>query len=144
MSGHTVIVVASTRRARTPRPVRWTSRCHPLEHGLSRRRYRCAAVSHLRSSRSSIPAHATQKETRQSRGAATPSANLVTKSMNYSTSAERTTAVATALAELGVHPRDRVLIMLPDGPGFAEAFAGTIQHQAVPLPVNPLAAAPDM
>jgi acyl-CoA synthetase (AMP-forming)/AMP-acid ligase II len=28
--------------------------------------------------------------------------------------------------------------MLPDGPGFAEAFAGTIQHEAVPLPVNPL------
>ncbi len=64
--------------------------------------------------------------------------------MSYSTSAERTTAVATALAELGVRPGDRVLIMLPDGPGFAEAFAGTIQHQAVPLPVNPLLAAPDI
>jgi acyl-CoA synthetase (AMP-forming)/AMP-acid ligase II len=38
----------------------------------------------------------------------------------------------------------RVLIMLPDGPGFAEAFAATIEHQAVPLPVNPLLAAPDI
>lgn len=28
--------------------------------------------------------------------------------------------------------------MLPDGPGFAESFAGAIQHGAVPLPVNPL------
>jgi acyl-CoA synthetase (AMP-forming)/AMP-acid ligase II len=37
-----------------------------------------------------------------------------------------------------VRPEDRVLIMLADGPGFAEAFAGTIQHKAVPLPVNPL------
>ena len=64
--------------------------------------------------------------------------------MNYSTSAERTTAVTTALAELGVHARDRVLIMLPDGPGFAEAFAGAIQVQAVPLPVNPLLATPDI
>jgi acyl-CoA synthetase (AMP-forming)/AMP-acid ligase II len=64
--------------------------------------------------------------------------------MSYSTSAERTTAVATALAELGVRPGDRVLITLPDGPDFAEAFAGTIQHQAIPLPVNPLLSAPDI
>jgi hypothetical protein len=34
--------------------------------------------------------------------------------------------------------------MLPDGPGFAEAFAGIIEHQALPLPVNPLLAAPDI
>ena len=33
---------------------------------------------------------------------------------------------------------DRVLIMLPDGPGFNEAFAGTITHGAVPLPADPL------
>jgi long-chain acyl-CoA synthetase len=57
--------------------------------------------------------------------------------MSYSRSAEQTAAVATALAELGVRPGDRVLVMLPDGPGFAEAFAGTIKHEAVPLPVNP-------
>ena len=31
-----------------------------------------------------------------------------------------------------------MLITLPDGPGFAEAFAGTIHQAAVPLPVNPL------
>jgi acyl-CoA synthetase (AMP-forming)/AMP-acid ligase II len=37
-----------------------------------------------------------------------------------------------------------VLILLPDGPGFAEAFAGTIEHQAVPLPVNPLLPAHDI
>jgi acyl-CoA synthetase (AMP-forming)/AMP-acid ligase II len=64
--------------------------------------------------------------------------------MSYPTSAERTTAVATALAELAIRPGERVLILLPDGPGFAEAFAGTIQHQAVPLPVNPLLPAPEI
>jgi acyl-coenzyme A synthetase/AMP-(fatty) acid ligase len=37
-----------------------------------------------------------------------------------------------------------VLIMLPDGPGFAEAFAGIIKHGAVPLPVNPLLSAHDI
>jgi acyl-CoA synthetase (AMP-forming)/AMP-acid ligase II len=58
--------------------------------------------------------------------------------MSYSKSAEQTAAVAAALTELGVRPGDRVLIMLPDGPGFAEAFAATIMHQAVPLTVNPL------
>jgi hypothetical protein len=31
-----------------------------------------------------------------------------------------------------------VQIVLHDGPGFAEAFVGTITHQAVPLPVNPM------
>jgi acyl-CoA synthetase (AMP-forming)/AMP-acid ligase II len=57
--------------------------------------------------------------------------------MSNSTSAEQTAAVAAVLAGLGVHPGERVLIMLPDGPGFAAAFAGTIKHGAVPLPINP-------
>jgi acyl-CoA synthetase (AMP-forming)/AMP-acid ligase II len=52
-------------------------------------------------------------------------------------------SVSTA-RELGVRPGERVLILLPDGPGFAEAFAGTIEHQAVPLPVNPLLPAHDI
>ncbi|MDQ3761993.1 MAG: AMP-binding protein [Actinomycetota bacterium] len=43
-----------------------------------------------------------------------------------------------------MRPDDRVLIMLPDGPGFAEAFAGAIQQGAVPLPVNPLLPAHDI
>lgn len=63
---------------------------------------------------------------------------LVTTTMSYPASAERTTAVATALEELAIRPGERVLILLPDGPGFAEAIAGTVRHQAVPLPVNPL------
>jgi acyl-coenzyme A synthetase/AMP-(fatty) acid ligase len=65
-------------------------------------------------------------------------------SMSYSISAEQTVAAATVLAKPGVGPGERVLIMLSDGPGFAEAFAGIIEHQALPLPVNPLLAAPDI
>jgi acyl-CoA synthetase (AMP-forming)/AMP-acid ligase II len=37
-----------------------------------------------------------------------------------------------------------VLIMLSEGPGFAEAFAGVIQQGAVPLPVDPLLPAHDV
>ena len=58
--------------------------------------------------------------------------------MSYSKPADQTAAVVAALAELGVRAEERVLIMLPDGPGFAEAFAGTIKHGVVPLPVDPL------
>ncbi|HEY3896822.1 MAG TPA: AMP-binding protein [Pseudonocardiaceae bacterium] len=50
-------------------------------------------------------------------------------------------AVATALVVLDIRPLDRVLVMLPDGSGLAEAFSGVIQHEAVPLPVNPLLSA---
>lgn len=57
---------------------------------------------------------------------------------------DQATAVTAALAELDVHPTDRVLIMLPDGPGFAEAFAGAIEQGVVPLPVHPLLPAHDL
>jgi acyl-CoA synthetase (AMP-forming)/AMP-acid ligase II len=57
--------------------------------------------------------------------------------MSYLKLTDQAAAVAAALGELDVRPNDRVLIMLPDGPGFADAFAAVIQHGAVPLPVNP-------
>ncbi len=57
---------------------------------------------------------------------------------------DRAAAVAAVLAELDVRRNDPVLIMLPDGPGFAEAFAATIEQQAVPLSVNPLLPAHDI
>ncbi|MGH3695685.1 MAG: AMP-binding protein [Pseudonocardiaceae bacterium] len=56
----------------------------------------------------------------------------------------RTAAIAAVLAELGVHRHERVLIMLPDGPGFAESFAGAVHHDALPLPVNPLLSAREL
>jgi len=58
--------------------------------------------------------------------------------------ADRATAVAAALAQLGLRPQERVLIMLTDGPVFLDAFAGTIRRGAVPLPVNPHLPAADI
>jgi acyl-CoA synthetase (AMP-forming)/AMP-acid ligase II len=49
--------------------------------------------------------------------------------------------VVAALARLEVRAGDRILMMLSDGPGFVEAFAGTIQQGAVPLPADPLSPA---
>ncbi|MDQ3825653.1 MAG: AMP-binding protein [Actinomycetota bacterium] len=54
---------------------------------------------------------------------------------------DQAAAVAAALAKLDVRPNDRVLILLPDSPDFAPAFAGVIHHGAVPLTVSPLLAA---
>lgn len=58
--------------------------------------------------------------------------------------AERVAAVAGALAEMGVRSEERVLIILPDGPGFVGAFLGVMHRGAVPLPVNPLLPADDI
>jgi len=60
------------------------------------------------------------------------------ESISYRAVADGSAAVAEALAELDVRPGDRVLIMLPDGPGFVDVFVGAIREGAVPLPVNPL------
>ncbi|MGQ0716861.1 MAG: AMP-binding protein [Pseudonocardiales bacterium] len=57
---------------------------------------------------------------------------------------DRAAAVAAALAELGVRPGERVLIMLPGGPDFVDAFTGTMRRDAVPLPVNPRLPAADV
>ena len=66
------------------------------------------------------------------------------KPRSHSKPADRATAVAAALAELGVCPDDRVLIMVPDGPGFVEAFIGVMQRGAVPLSVSPRLATADV
>ncbi|MGH3931333.1 MAG: AMP-binding protein [Pseudonocardiaceae bacterium] len=65
-------------------------------------------------------------------------------SMSYRTVADGSAAVAAALAELNVRAGERVLIMLPDSPGFVDAFIGAIRQGAVPLPVNPLLEMPDI
>ncbi|MGH3947428.1 MAG: AMP-binding protein [Pseudonocardiaceae bacterium] len=56
----------------------------------------------------------------------------------------RAAAVAAALAGLGVLPGERVLIMLPGGPEFVDAFTGAVRQGAVPLPVNPRLPAADV
>jgi hypothetical protein len=57
---------------------------------------------------------------------------------------ERTVAVLMVLAELDIRAGDRVLIMLPEGPGFTESFAAVFCRDAVPLPVNPLLGAAEL
>jgi hypothetical protein len=57
---------------------------------------------------------------------------------------ERTVAVLMVLAELDIRAGDRVLIMLPEGPGFTESFAAVFCRDAVPLPVNPLLGTPEL
>jgi acyl-CoA synthetase (AMP-forming)/AMP-acid ligase II len=57
---------------------------------------------------------------------------------------DRAAAVAAVLAELDVRRNDPVLVMLPDGPGFAESFTGALHHYALPLPISPLLSAPDL
>jgi acyl-CoA synthetase (AMP-forming)/AMP-acid ligase II len=57
---------------------------------------------------------------------------------------DQAAAVAAALAKLHVRPNERVLILLPDGPDFAPAFAGVIHYGAIPLTVNPLLPARDI
>ena len=55
---------------------------------------------------------------------------------------DQAAAVAATLAELDVHRDEPALITLPDGPGFAEAFAGAIDQDALPLPAWPTAVTP--
>lgn len=62
-------------------------------------------------------------------------------SINYREMADRGAAVAAVLADLGVRREERVLILMPDGPGFVEAFVGVLQQGALPLPVNPVLSA---
>ncbi len=64
--------------------------------------------------------------------------------MSAPTLIDRTHALLTVLAELDVRPTERVLIMLPEGPGFTESFAAAFYRDAMPLPVNPLLCAPDL
>ncbi|HET9255235.1 MAG TPA: AMP-binding protein [Pseudonocardiaceae bacterium] len=52
--------------------------------------------------------------------------------------------VVDVLAELDVRRDDRVLIMLPDGPGFTESFTATFERGALPLPVSPQLSARDL
>jgi len=57
---------------------------------------------------------------------------------------DQAAAVAAVLAELDVHRNEPVLITLPDGPGFAELFAGAIDQDALPLVVSPLLSASEL
>lgn len=64
--------------------------------------------------------------------------------MSSSELTDRTAAITVALIKLGLRTDDRVLVMLADGPGFAEVFAGVTKLGAVALPVNPQLSATDV
>ncbi|MGH3930147.1 MAG: AMP-binding protein [Pseudonocardiaceae bacterium] len=53
-------------------------------------------------------------------------------------------AVVAALIELDVRPEERVLVLILDGPGFAEIFLGVMRQGAVPLTVNPALSADEI
>jgi acyl-CoA synthetase (AMP-forming)/AMP-acid ligase II len=57
---------------------------------------------------------------------------------------DQAAAVSAVLAQLDVHRNEQVQIMIPDGPGFAESFAGAVDQKALPLPVSPLLSAPEL
>ena len=80
----------------------------------------------------------------QSGACDTKAFTTVANRMSYRKLSDQALAAAAALGNLDVRPDDRVLIMLPDGPDFAEAFAGVMQQSAVPLPVHPLSSAHDL
>lgn len=56
----------------------------------------------------------------------------------YAQVSERAARVAACLRRAGVRPEERVLIVLPDGFAFAEAFFGVLRAGAVFAMVNPL------
>lgn len=53
-------------------------------------------------------------------------------------------AFTAALTTLGLRSGDRVLVLMPSGPGFAEAIISTIRLGAVPLPMSPRVSARDL
>lgn len=53
-------------------------------------------------------------------------------------------AVTAALTTLGVCNGERVLLLIPDGACFIDAFVGALNRDVVPLPVNPALSASDI
>lgn len=53
-------------------------------------------------------------------------------------------ALVAALITAGVRRNERVLIVMPDGSGFAEAVIGTIRQGAGPVPVDPSLSADEL
>lgn len=57
---------------------------------------------------------------------------------------ELTNRTGNALADLGVEPEQRVILLLPDGPEFVATFLGAMKIGAVPVPINVLATPLDL
>jgi acyl-CoA synthetase (AMP-forming)/AMP-acid ligase II len=57
--------------------------------------------------------------------------------LSWSVVVERAFAVARALQQYGIRPRDRVALVFPTGEGFLEVFFGAVLAGAVPVPLYP-------
>lgn len=57
---------------------------------------------------------------------------------------ELTNRTGNALAELGLEPEQRLILLLPDGPEFVATFLGAMKIGAVPVPINVLATPSDL
>ncbi|MFT4881900.1 MAG: long-chain acyl-CoA synthetase, partial [Salinirussus sp.] len=58
------------------------------------------------------------------------------RELSFAELAAETDAVATALADLGVEPGDRVALYLPNSVAFVTAYFGAMKRGAVPFPIN--------
>src|SRR6201989_1213816 len=65
------------------------------------------------------------------------------EAVTYAELAERVNRAGNALLELGVKPRDRLLMVVKDCPAFFYLFWGAIEAGIVPVPPNTLLRAPD-
>jgi len=67
----------------------------------------------------------------------------VERRLTYAELESEMNRVAQALRDYGCQPRERVLLALPDSPGFIASFFGAAKIGALPVPVNSFARASD-
>jgi acyl-CoA synthetase (AMP-forming)/AMP-acid ligase II len=58
------------------------------------------------------------------------------RSLTYEALAEETSAVANALAELGIEAGDRIALYLPNSVTFVTTYFGAVKRGVIPVPVN--------
>ena len=66
------------------------------------------------------------------------------EALTYRQLDRRAAGCAAALRGLGVGPGDRVLFVLPNGLRWVVLYQGIMQAGAIPVPVNPLLAGPEL
>ena len=66
-----------------------------------------------------------------------------TEKVTYQQVAERVNRFGNAIKRLGIHPEQRIALILQDTPAFAYSFFGAIKAGAVPVPLNTLWRAKD-
>jgi len=79
--------------------------------------------------------HFVHRHIREGRGAKV-AIRYEDQAISYAQIAERVNRAANGLRGLGVEPRQRVLLVLPDSPEFVAAYFGAIQIGAVAVPTS--------